>query len=992
MTTVLPIRPIDATLSVTKAARLLGVHPNTIRAWSDQGRLRYYRINPRGDRRYRLGDLQRFLEVAASRAQSAEPPALVALPAGSAATLQSGRAQRGKIADFQAAARRRGTYGRTTSTGGSLEGPGGLLEDERHRLDLRILAQLADAATHQRDLDAALEFAAGLLREAYGYALIAVLEVRDELVVPRAVSSISPNLRLSDLPATYGIVGLALSERVGIRSDALPGIVRTPAIVSGGGAELAVPIEGHGGPWGALFAVAERPASLTAHDLELLSVAARQLAGLVERSRLLDESSQQLHRLEALRRVAEDIGSKLDLDEILSGLVDHAMVLFGADRAAVFLRQPDGQVTAGVVRGLSPEFLAAVRDFPTPSLPAIAVATRRPLYATNYRDDPRGSALRAAVVQEGFDTICTAPLFDGGDLLGLLNIYHDRPHEWTDDELDTLGALATQAGVAIKTAQNYAQMATWAAQLQSIQKLGARLNRLTSVRDIGLAIASELRELIDNHNVRVYRLSDDDLVPVAMQGQVGEYVDETPEQLRVKLGQGITGWVAQHKIAQNLPDAANDPRASTIPGTEEDLAESMLLAPMLFEDQVLGVLVLAKLGLNQFTDDDLRLLTIYASFAAQAMANADATERLSQKSAALERQLRGQSELLEVTESILATLEPRAVLGLITERLGDLVRYDNIAIEVVDRSGILQPQMARGLHATEYLQPWEPGETGLATWVVEHNEPQLVVDQLSDPRVNQFRGTAPEDGSLICVPLRGRDGATGVLTLERFGVDNRFDEAEFELVKLFAAQVSIALQNAEAHNAVEIRARTDDLTGLLNHGTFEKWLERSVASHETFSLIMLDLDDFKAANDALGHQAGDRLLSQIASAIVAVARDSDQAFRYGGDEFTLILAGTDAPGALQVAERVRAAIHEVGGPGSRWASDGLRVTASFGLATCPTDGQGAAQVLLAADRACFVAKRTGRDRIATAAEGLALAAELSLQEPTPVDPPSVPLA
>src|SRR5262245_13172731 len=64
MSTQLPPRPIDATLSVTKAARLLGVHPNTVRAWSDAGRLRFYRINPRGDRRYRLGDLQRFLAAA----------------------------------------------------------------------------------------------------------------------------------------------------------------------------------------------------------------------------------------------------------------------------------------------------------------------------------------------------------------------------------------------------------------------------------------------------------------------------------------------------------------------------------------------------------------------------------------------------------------------------------------------------------------------------------------------------------------------------------------------------------------------------------------------------------------------------------------------------------------------------------------------------------------------------------------------------------------
>ncbi|MFL5758013.1 MAG: helix-turn-helix domain-containing protein, partial [Chloroflexota bacterium] len=75
MSTTLPPRPPDATLSVTKAARLLGVHPNTIRAWSDAGRLRYYRINPRGDRRYRLGDLQRFLAAAETGAIDGVAPA-----------------------------------------------------------------------------------------------------------------------------------------------------------------------------------------------------------------------------------------------------------------------------------------------------------------------------------------------------------------------------------------------------------------------------------------------------------------------------------------------------------------------------------------------------------------------------------------------------------------------------------------------------------------------------------------------------------------------------------------------------------------------------------------------------------------------------------------------------------------------------------------------------------------------------------------------------
>ena len=147
---------------------------------------------------------------------------------------------------------------------------------------------------------------------------------------------------------------------------------------------------------------------------------------------------------------------------------------------------------------------------------------------------------------------------------------------------------------------------------------------------------------------------------------------------------------------------------------------------------------------------------------------------------------------------------------------------------------------------------------------------------------------------------------------------------------------------------------------------------------QPFSLIMLDLDHFREVNNTLGHQAGDRLLREIATSLGrAAGREPDQIFRYGGDEFTFLLPGHGRE--RRHARRRRRAAQSV-----RSARNG--VSASIGIATFPVDGDDTSSILLAADRACFVAKRGGRDRIATAAEGLALAAEFSLQAPTPIDP------
>ncbi len=945
-------RPGDATLSVTKAAHVLGVHPNTIRAWSEAGRLRYYRINDRGDRRYRLVDLQRFLTAAAS-----DTPAAVA------------------DASMPTRMPRRAT-----------EPLDRTLTDSAAGVDL--LADLAEIASFPSGMDSALDEACHRVRVATGAALVGIWELRPGGLVSRATDVEGPGITAGrNVPPGRSLFSQALES--GEPIHARPGGDGPAPVLGMGTDELVVRIPGGEHPWGVL--VIAGAVELGRDDGHRLARAiARTLGVLIQGANATEQSSARLRRAEALRRVATDLASRLDVGDVVRDLSDHARVLFGADRVAVVLRDAEGRVSTPGGTGFSDGFLDAARALEVDRLGQRELPSRRPVILVGP-DTPRsGSPLRAAAVQEGVDTLLCAPLVDGHEIHGMLYLAHDRPHRWRQVDLDSAEALAGDAAIAVRSARTFGRMATWAAQLQSIQRLGSRLSGLTEVREIGHAIATELRQLIDYHNVRVYRVQGKDLMAVAMMGDGAVYSDETVENLRVEIGEGVTGWVAKYRVPQLVDDTANDPRAITIPGSEPDIDESMLLAPMVHEGVCLGVLVLSKLGLRQFTEDDLRLLVIYASFAAQAMTNADATAMMREQSSRLERQLAAQRELLRTTESILTTLDQRAVMEQITDRMGALIYADNIAIEVVDRAaGLLVPLTARGVHADDYMQPWEPGEQGIATWVVEHNEPVLIMDELVDERVNHFRATGAIEGSLIVVPLLGPDGAAGVMTLERLGNAASFDEQEFELVQLFAAQVSIALRNAEIFQQAEVRARTDDLTGLLNHRSFKDWLARSVSNGDQFGLVMVDLDEFKTVNDSLGHQAGDRLLREIAEAMRNAARDTDAVFRYGGDEFVLGLPHSDADGLLTVAERIRSAVARVGGEGSGWRAEGVVVAASIGTASYPSDGTTAEDVLLAADRACFVAKRRGRGRVATASEGLALAGEFTLSEPTPVDPPSV---
>ncbi len=323
----------------------------------------------------------------------------------------------------------------------------------------------------------------------------------------------------------------------------------------------------------------------------------------------------------------------------------------------------------------------------------------------------------------------------------------------------------------------------------------------------------------------------------------------------------------------------------------------------------------------------------------------------------------GQRRLLEVNESLLSTLDPQGVLNLIADSLKQVVDYDNLTVYRIDRKqGVLRPVLARDRFAELIMDSTFPISTGVTGWVVKHCEAQLVNDSHLDSRAATIPGTPNEPESLIVVPLFVRGEVGGTLNMGRMGgAAAHFSKDEFELARLFAGQASIALQNAETHRAVWDRAETDALTSLHNRGAFDSRLESVVGNPmaQPCSLIMLDLADFKAYNDRHGHLAGDQVLKAVGRAINSAVRDRDLAFRYGGDEFAILLPRTDVEAAVLIAQRVSRAVAEMG------PLDGRPLSVSAGVSCAEAHPATKTQLVESADAALYRAKAAGGGRIET---------------------------
>ena len=220
----------------------------------------------------------------------------------------------------------------------------------------------------------------------------------------------------------------------------------------------------------------------------------------------------------------------------------------------------------------------------------------------------------------------------------------------------------------------------------------------------------------------------------------------------------------------------------------------------------------------------------------------------------------------------------------------------------------------------------------------------------------------------IAIPLIV--GARVVGVLEARNTEARIATKEvIEILEMLATHAATAIESARLHEVIEERSQVDALTRLLNRRRLEEDLKaeckRCVRYGRPLAFVMLDVDHFKAFNDTHGHPKADTALQAVADVITGCVRTTDTAYRYGGEEFCILLRETSAVDALHFAERLRQRIEQ------RFESGELvGITASFGVADFSPDTPTPRALVEAADAAMYESKHGGRNRVALSLRSL----------------------
>jgi diguanylate cyclase (GGDEF)-like protein len=389
--------------------------------------------------------------------------------------------------------------------------------------------------------------------------------------------------------------------------------------------------------------------------------------------------------------------------------------------------------------------------------------------------------------------------------------------------------------------------------------------------------------------------------------------------------------------------------------------EAVELFPLVVGEEIKGALLVGDAGLS---DDQRRALAKFCRDISMPL-------ELSRLREELERRVRAASHLRAFTE-VVNSARPEDAYTTILRHSAELLKAERGSLLLFDeRAGELSVKAAVGPRADVTIGSGVRIGEGVAGTVMREGRPAVVRD------VSKVSGWNPASSSersyktrsFISYPISVGGRKVGVLNVTDKAGGGAYDEFDLNLLDLIAPQMALALDRVEWHSKAtqfQLLSITDPLTGLVNRRYLEERLqeelERSKRHRFAMSFMMVDIDDFKAYNDAHGHQAGDLALEMTAQCLKTALRSADVAARYGGEEFSILLPQTGLAEARAIGERIRRRIERTQFPHGKSQPQGA-VTVSIGVSSFGAELDTPAEVIRAADRALYAAKARGKNCI-----------------------------
>jgi diguanylate cyclase (GGDEF)-like protein len=319
--------------------------------------------------------------------------------------------------------------------------------------------------------------------------------------------------------------------------------------------------------------------------------------------------------------------------------------------------------------------------------------------------------------------------------------------------------------------------------------------------------------------------------------------------------------------------------------------------------------------------------------------------------------------LYETIHDLTSTLSIREVIQRLLQRVLIHLESEIASILLMEPDGKLKIRHAQGLPIEVVETTRVESGKGISGYVYESGKELLIEDVEKDTRFKRQNHERYYTNSAISAPLQVQGRVLGVINVNNKKNHKSFSKEDLRLIGAIAGQAAVALNNAKLYEETLELAKRDSLTGLANHGHFWATLateiDRANRYDREFSLVMIDIDHFKAYNDRNGHIAGDEALVQVAKQIEKSSRNHDFAARYGGEEFAIILPETGKAGGIVVAEKLRKSISAQAFTGE----EGGTLTVSAGVSTFPHDANSAASLVEAADSRLYIAKARGRNLV-----------------------------